>query len=207
VPPARPAFKRLKGTKGRIDTRRAPNDGRFNGNLWPAIPLTKGPVATECRINTGAHQSTRSRAPINTGAHESTQDDGAPGRAYGHNGSVVERHCPRLLHLTLIREDASVNTPMDGALLGRTHAANVTDVAPPHIAALRDSLPLMRTRIFWSFQIVYWSAIFMTALGLSNGMLPAETTVMTTVLRSVLRAGTGFVLTTLVYLLLSRRCC
>ena len=114
---------------------------------------------------------------------------------------MVERHCPRLLHLTLIREDASVNTPMDGALLGRTHAANVTDVAPPHIAALRDSLPLMRTRIFWAFQIVYWSAILMTALGLSNGMLPAETTVMTTVPGIVLRAGTGFVLTTLVYLL------
>ena len=90
---------------------------------------------------------------------------------------------------------------MDGTPRGRSHDAKVTGVAPPHIAALRDSLPLMRTRIFWSFQVVYWSAIFLTAMGLSNGMLPAETTWLTTVLRSVLRAGTGFVITTLVYLL------
>jgi len=99
--------------------------------------------------------------------------------------------------VTLIRDDAPVTTPTDGTPLGRSHAANAKDVAPPHIAALRDSLPLMRTRIFWSFQVVFWSAIFLTAVGLSNGFVPAETTLLT----SVLRAGSGFVITTLVYLL------
>jgi sensor histidine kinase YesM len=86
---------------------------------------------------------------------------------------------------------------MDVTPFGRSNAADATGVTPPHIAALRDSLPLMRTRIFWSFQVAFWSAILVTALGLSNGMLPAETTVLT----SVLRAGTGFVISTLVYLL------
>ena len=99
--------------------------------------------------------------------------------------------------MTLIRDDASVTTPTAETPSGRSQAANAKDVAPPHIAALRDSLPLMRTRILWSFQVVYWSAIFLTALGLSNGLLPAETTLLT----SVLRAGSGFVITTLVYLL------
>ena len=113
----------------------------------------------------------------------------------------LEQRRPRLPHVTLIRIGASVIPPTDGTPSGRSHAANAKDVAPPHIAALRDSLPLMRTRIFWSFQVVYWSAIFLTAMGLSNGMLPTETTVLTTVVRSVLRAGTGFVITTLVYLL------
>jgi len=99
--------------------------------------------------------------------------------------------------MTLIRDDASATASTDEVPCGRSSAASATDVAPPHIAALRDSLPLMRTRIFWSFQIVYWSAILLTALGLSKGLLPAETTVLT----SVLRAGTGFVISTLVYLL------
>jgi len=99
--------------------------------------------------------------------------------------------------VTLIRDDAPVTTPTDGIPSGRSHAANAKDVTPPHIAALRDSLPLMRTRIFWSFQVVFWAAIFLTAVGLSNGLLPAETTLLT----SVLRASSGFVITTLVYLL------
>ena len=109
----------------------------------------------------------------------------------------LERRCSRLPRVTLSKDYASVKTPMVGTHVGRSDEKNATGVTPPHIAAMRDSLPLMRTRIFWSVQAIYWAAIFLTALGLSNGLLPAESTVLT----SVLRAGTGFVITTLVYLL------
>lgn len=81
--------------------------------------------------------------------------------------------------------------------LGRSDGADAPGVAPPHMAALRDALPRWRRRIFWSFQIVYWSAIFVAVLGLSKGLKPAETTG----LAMVLRVGTGFVISTLVYLL------
>jgi sensor histidine kinase YesM len=74
---------------------------------------------------------------------------------------------------------------------------HATGVAPPHIAALRDALPRWRRRIFWSFQLVFWLAIFVAVLGLSKGLKPAETTV----LAMVLRVGTGFVFSSLVYLL------
>jgi sensor histidine kinase YesM len=84
---------------------------------------------------------------------------------------------------------------MDSTPLGRLHAANATGIAPPHIAALRDSLPRWRARIFWSVQVLYWLAIFLAVLGLSKGLKPAETTV----LAIVLRVGTGFVISTLVY--------
>jgi len=96
----------------------------------------------------------------------------------------LERRCPRLPHLTLISNDASAIPPMDVTPFGRSNAASATGVTPPHIAALRDSLPLMRTRIFWSFQVAFWSAIFLTAVGLSNGFVPAETTLLTSVLRA-----------------------
>jgi hypothetical protein len=84
------------------------------------------------------------------------------------------------------------STPND-----RLNAANATGVAPPHIAALRDSLPRWRARIFWSFQVLYWLAIFVAVLGLSKGLKPAETTG----LAMVMRIGTGFVISTFIYLL------
>jgi sensor histidine kinase YesM len=86
---------------------------------------------------------------------------------------------------------------MDSASLDRPNGANATGVAPPHIAALRDSFPRWRRRIFWSLQVVFWLAIFVAVLGLSKGLKPAETTV----LAMVLRVGTGFVFSSLVYLL------
>jgi signal transduction histidine kinase len=86
---------------------------------------------------------------------------------------------------------------MHSSPLGRSDGADAPGVVPPHMAALRDALPRWRRRIFWSFQIVYWSAIFVAVLGLSKGLKPAETTG----LAMVLRVGTGFVISTLVYLL------
>ena len=86
---------------------------------------------------------------------------------------------------------------MDPAPSGHVNGENATGVAPPHIAALRDSLPRWRRRIFWSFQVIYWLAIFVAVLGLNKGLKPAETTG----LAMVLRVGTGFVISTLVYLL------
>lgn len=80
---------------------------------------------------------------------------------------------------------------------GHAFGANATGIAPPHIKALRDSLPRWRRQIFWSFQIVFWLAIFVAVLGLSKGLRPAETTG----LAMVLRVGTGFVISSLVYLL------
>jgi len=86
---------------------------------------------------------------------------------------------------------------MQSPLFDHSDGASSPGVAPPHIAALRDALPRWRRRIFWSFQVVYWLAIFVAVLGLSKGLKPAETTG----LAMLLRVGTGFVISTLVYLL------
>jgi sensor histidine kinase YesM len=93
--------------------------------------------------------------------------------------------------------DHEFATFMNPHSLGHALGANATGVAPPHIAALRDSLPRWRRRIFWSFQVAYWLAIFVAVLGLNKGLKPAETTG----LAMLLRVGTGFVISTLVYLL------
>jgi two-component system, LytTR family, sensor kinase len=86
---------------------------------------------------------------------------------------------------------------MDPQPFGHAYSANATGVAPPHITALRDSLPRWRVRIFWSFQVLFWLAIYVAVLGLNKGLRPAETTG----LAMVLRVGTGFVISSLVYLL------
>ena len=72
--------------------------------------------------------------------------------------------------------DHEFATFMNPHSLGHALGANATGVAPPHIAALRDSLPRWRRRIFWSFQVAYWLAIFVAVLGLNKGLKPAETT-------------------------------
>ena len=64
------------------------------------------------------------------------------------------------------------------------------------MAALRESLPRWRRRIFWSFQVMFWLAIGAAVLGLSKAMKPAEPTPW---LPMALRVGTGFVISTLVY--------
>jgi sensor histidine kinase YesM len=87
---------------------------------------------------------------------------------------------------------------MDPQPFGHASGANASGVAPPHIAALRDALPQWRTRIFWSFQIVFWLAIGAAVLGLSRALKPADPTPW---LAMTLRIGTGFLISTLVYLL------
>jgi sensor histidine kinase YesM len=72
---------------------------------------------------------------------------------------------------------------------------------PPGITALRDSLPRWRTRIFWSFQVLFWTAIAAAVLGLSRAVEP---TAPTPWLAMVLRVGTGFVISTVVYLVFER---
>lgn len=86
---------------------------------------------------------------------------------------------------------------MHSSLLGQSDGEPSRGVAPPRMAALREALPRWRRRIFWTFQVVYWLAIFVAVLGLSKGLKPAETTG----LAMLLRVGTGFVISTLVYLL------
>ena len=87
---------------------------------------------------------------------------------------------------------------MDPQPFGHAYRANATGVAPSHITALRDSLPRWRVRIFWSFQLVFWLAIGAAVLGLSRALKPADPTPW---LAMTLRIGTGFVISTLVYLL------
>jgi hypothetical protein len=54
--------------------------------------------------------------------------------------------------------------------------ASLSGAVPPGIAALRDSLPRWRTRIFWSFQVLFWTAIAAAVLGVSRAAEPTEPT-------------------------------
>ncbi len=87
---------------------------------------------------------------------------------------------------------------MDHQPFGHAYSAIAMGVARPHIAALRDAIPTWRVRIFWSFQIVFWLAIGAAVLGLSIAMKPDEPMPLLPV---ALRAVTGFVVSSLVYLL------
>ena len=87
---------------------------------------------------------------------------------------------------------------MDTVSLGRADGANERGVAPPRMAALRESLPRWRKRIFWSFQVVFWLAIGVAVLGMSIALKPSEPTPW---LPMALRVGTGFAISTLVYFL------
>ena len=87
---------------------------------------------------------------------------------------------------------------MDSTPIARLPAANATGVAPPQIAALRDSLPRWRRRIFWAFQVVFWLAIGAAVLGMSTALKPDEPMPWLPV---ALRVITGFVVSSLVYLL------
>ena len=80
----------------------------------------------------------------------------------------------------------------------RLPAANKTGVAPPQIAAIRRSLPRWRRRIFWSFQVIFWLAIGAAVLGMSMALKPGEPMPWLPV---TLRVFTGFVVSSLVYLL------
>ena len=87
---------------------------------------------------------------------------------------------------------------MDSTSNGRVHAAHATGVAPPQIAAIRRSLPRWRRRIFWSFQVMFWLAIGAAVLGMSMALKPGEPMPWLPV---TLRVVTGFVVSSLVYLL------
>ena len=87
---------------------------------------------------------------------------------------------------------------MDSTPNGRVHAAHATGVAPPQIAAIRRSLPRWRRRIFWSFQVIFWLAIGAAVLGMSMALKPGEPMPWLPV---TLRVFTGFVVSSLVYLL------
>ena len=87
---------------------------------------------------------------------------------------------------------------MDSTPIARLNVANAGGVAPPQIAALRDSLPRWRRRIFWSFQVIFWLAIGAAVLGMSMALKPDEPMPWLPV---ALRVVTGFVVSSLVYLL------
>ena len=90
---------------------------------------------------------------------------------------------------------------MEQASVSRQPDASLTGVVSPRIAALRDSLPRWKERIFWSFQVLFWTAIAAVVLGLSIAMEP---TVPTPWPAWVLRVGTGFLISTIVYLVFER---
>ena len=87
---------------------------------------------------------------------------------------------------------------MDSTPIARLTAANATGVTPPQIAALRRSLPRWRRRIFWAFQVIFWLAIGAAVLGMSIALKPDEPMPWLPV---ALRVTTGFVVSSLVYLL------
>jgi len=87
---------------------------------------------------------------------------------------------------------------MDPVPFGHAYRASATGVAPPHITAMRDALPRWRVRIFWSFQVVFWLAIGAAVLGMSIALKPDEPMPW---LAMAVRVGTGFVVSSLVYLL------
>ena len=66
------------------------------------------------------------------------------------------------------------------------------------MAALRRSLPRWRKRFFWAFQVVFWLAIGAAVLGMSMALKPDEPMPWLPV---ALRVVTGFVVSSLVYLL------
>ena len=65
---------------------------------------------------------------------------------------------------------------MEQASVSRHPDASLTGVVSPRIAALRDSLPRWKERIFWSFQVLFWTAIAAVVLGLSIAMEPTVPT-------------------------------
>ena len=87
---------------------------------------------------------------------------------------------------------------MDQVPFSRRFTPHASAGAMPHIAALRDALPRWRARIFWSFQVVFWLAIGAAVLGLSRALKPTEPTPW---LAMAVRVGTGFVISTAIYLL------
>jgi hypothetical protein len=87
---------------------------------------------------------------------------------------------------------------MNPVSLDRPDGANERGVAPPQIAALRASLPRWRKRIFWSFQVMFWLAIGGAVLGMSTALKPNDPIPW---LQVALRVVTGFVASSLVYLL------
>jgi hypothetical protein len=87
---------------------------------------------------------------------------------------------------------------MDSTPHGHVPGAHAKGVVPPQIAALRDALPRWRRQIFWSFQVVFWLAIGAAVLGLSTALKPDAPMPLLPV---ALRVVTGFVVSSLVYLL------
>jgi drug/metabolite transporter (DMT)-like permease len=74
---------------------------------------------------------------------------------------------------------------------------------PEHDDASVDTRPQQlkywrRDQIFWSFQIVFWLGIGAAVLGLSRALKPTEPTPW---LAMAVRVGTGFVISTAIYLL------
>ena len=101
-------------------------------------------------------------------------------------------------HPTLSSDHPLAAVPMDSTSIARLPAANKTGVAPPQIASLRDSLSRWRKQIFWAFQVIFWLAIGAAVLGMSIALKPDEPMPWQPV---ALRVFTGFVVSSLVYLL------
>jgi len=87
---------------------------------------------------------------------------------------------------------------MDSTFSNTLRAAQPAGAAPPQIARLRAAIPRWRMQIFWTFQVLFWLAIGAAVLGMSIALKPAEPTPWLPV---ALRTVTGFVVSSLVYLL------
>jgi len=163
----------------------------------PLFPICKRPKATKCRIGNGAHESTLARTNWRAGAHELKRAALTADAATGMRHTVsADSGDP---NPTRARDHPAAAVLMNSTSNARFPAANAAGVAPPEIAALRDSLPRWRRRIFWSFQVVFWLAIGAAVMGMSIALKPDEPMPWLPV---ALRVVTGFVVSSLVYLLL-----
>lgn len=87
---------------------------------------------------------------------------------------------------------------MDEIPFGHRSATNADNVASLRMAALRDALPRRRRQIFWTFQVAFWLAIAAAVLGFNSAVRPGEPVPW---LPLALRTGTGFAISSLLYLL------
>ena len=86
---------------------------------------------------------------------------------------------------------------MEQASVSQKPDASLTGVVPPGITAQRESLSRPRSRVFWSFQVLFWTAIAAARMGVSWDVAPTEPTPWPAM---VLRVATGFVISTIIYL-------
>ena len=168
-------------------------------NLTVLQKACNRPKTEKGRNDHGAHETTMARTKQRTGAHEMTRAaDGADAPVGMIHTAEVHSKSPPAVQTAFVPPLPTAAASMDSTFFSTLRAAQPAGAAPPQIARLRDAIPRWRRQIFWAFQVVFWLAIGAAVLGLSRALKPAEPTPWFPV---GLRVFTGFVASSLVYLL------